>query len=53
MRNEHVFQDEMANALATMRVDYDQVTPIKNLENASNKLLQKRQKRAKSVEEVK
>lgn len=42
----------MANALATMRVDYDEVTPIKNLEHASNKLLKKRQKRAKSIEEV-
>ena len=42
----------MSNALATMRVDY-QVAPIKNLEQVSNKLLKKRQKRAKSVEEVK
>jgi len=47
------FQDEMANALATMRVDYDQVTPIKNLDTANNKLLQKRRKQQKSVEPVK
>ncbi|XP_078485546.1 MAP kinase-activated protein kinase 2-like [Ciona intestinalis] len=46
-------QDEMANALATMRVDYDQVTPMKKLEHANNKLLQKRNKRAKSIEGVK
>lgn len=39
-------QDEMANALATMRVDYDQVQ-IKNIEDSSNAMLQKRkQKRA-------
>jgi len=43
----------MANALATMRVDYDQVTPIKNLDTANNKLLQKRRKQQKSVEPVK
>uniref|UniRef100_H2ZGT8 non-specific serine/threonine protein kinase n=1 Tax=Ciona savignyi TaxID=51511 RepID=H2ZGT8_CIOSA len=43
-------QDEMANALATMRVDFDQVTPIKNLEIANNKLLQKRKKRVASIE---
>lgn len=46
-----IFQDEMTNALALMRVD--QVTPIKNLDTANNKLLKKRQKRNKSVEEVK
>lgn len=45
------FQDEMTNALALMRVD--QVTPIKNLDTANNKLLKKRQKRNKSVEGVK
>jgi len=42
----------MSNALATMRVDY-QVAPIKNLDNVSNKLLEKRQRRSKSVEGVK
>ena len=41
----------MTNALALMRVD--QVTPIKNLDTANNKLLKKRQKRNKSVEGVK
>jgi len=48
-------QDEMANALATMRVDYDQVAPIKNLDAVNNKLLQKRskKKRSQSVEGVK
>ena len=46
-----IFQDEMTNALALMRVD--QVTPIKNLDTANNKLLKKRQKRNKSVEGVK
>lgn len=46
-------QDEMANALATMRVDYDQVAPIKNLDVVNNKLLQKRKKRSQSVEGVK
>ena len=42
----------MSNALATMRVDYP-VAPIKNLDNVSNKLLEKRQRRSKSVEGVK
>jgi len=49
-------QDEMTNALATMRVDHDQVPQIKNLGDANNKLLEKRGKRKKhsqSVEEVK
>lgn len=43
-------QDEMANALATMRVDYDQVKQIKNLDTANNKLLNKRRKRQQSKE---
>jgi len=43
-------QDEMTNALATMRVDYDQIT-IKNLPDSKNSLLEKRRKR-KSHPEV-
>lgn len=43
-------QDEMANALATMRVDYDQVKQIKTLDNVNNKLLKKRKKRQESKE---
>jgi len=35
----------MTNALATMRVDFDAVTPIKTLDSANNKLLQKRNKK--------
>ncbi|CAK8685465.1 unnamed protein product [Clavelina lepadiformis] len=46
-------QDEMTNALATMRVDYDQVTPIKNMDKLNNPIMQRRQKRAKSFEAVK
>ncbi|VDO98331.1 unnamed protein product [Soboliphyme baturini] len=37
-------QEEMANALATMRVDYDQMH-IKNLGETNNKLLAKRKKK--------
>ncbi|CAG7827633.1 unnamed protein product [Allacma fusca] len=37
-------QDEMMRSLATMRVDYD-AAPIKNLDNSSNPLLNKRRKR--------
>ncbi|XP_078270491.1 MAP kinase-activated protein kinase 2-like isoform X1 [Rhinoraja longicauda] len=37
-------KDEMTSALATMRVDYDQVT-IKDLDKTSNPLLNKRRKR--------
>lgn len=38
-------QEEMTSALATMRVDYDQVK-IKDLDTSSNPLLIKRRKRA-------
>ncbi|XP_033116390.1 MAP kinase-activated protein kinase 2-like isoform X2 [Anneissia japonica] len=37
-------QDEMTNALATMRVDYDQIK-IKNVSESSNPLLMKRRKK--------
>ncbi|KAK3796842.1 hypothetical protein RRG08_015004 [Elysia crispata] len=37
-------QEEMTNALATMRVDYDQVVNIKNLQQSNNPLLKKRLK---------
>uniref|UniRef100_A0A0B7B257 non-specific serine/threonine protein kinase n=1 Tax=Arion vulgaris TaxID=1028688 RepID=A0A0B7B257_9EUPU len=37
-------QEEMTNALATMRVDYDQVVNIKNLQQSNNALLKKRMK---------
>lgn len=37
-------QDELTNALATMRVDYDQVH-IKNLDDSKNAILQKRKKK--------
>uniref|UniRef100_A0A4W3K1B2 non-specific serine/threonine protein kinase n=1 Tax=Callorhinchus milii TaxID=7868 RepID=A0A4W3K1B2_CALMI len=37
-------KDEMTSALATMRVDYDQVT-IKDLDKTSNPLLNKRRKK--------
>lgn len=44
-------QEEMTNALATMRVDYDQVKQMKTLDTANNKLLNKRKnKRQKSAE---
>jgi mitogen-activated protein kinase-activated protein kinase 2 len=36
-------QDEMTNALATMRVDYDQIQ-IKNLSESKNRILAKRTK---------
>lgn len=35
----------MTNALATMRVDYDQVINIKGLGQSNNALLKKRQRR--------
>lgn len=38
-------QDEMTNALATMRVDYDQIH-IKNVDESNNPILQKRRKKA-------
>lgn len=38
-------QEEMTSALATMRVDYDQVK-IKDLDTSSNPLLNKRRKKA-------
>lgn len=37
-------QDEMTNALATMRVDYDQIN-IKNLDDTNNPILKKRMKK--------
>ncbi|KAH3881508.1 MAP kinase-activated protein kinase 2-like [Dreissena polymorpha] len=37
-------QDEMTNALATMRVDYDQIN-IKSLDESQNPILQKRRKK--------
>ncbi|CAG5120428.1 unnamed protein product [Candidula unifasciata] len=41
-------QEEMTNALATMRVDYDQVVNIKNLQQSNNPLLKKRMKEVTS-----
>ncbi|KAK7503455.1 hypothetical protein BaRGS_00005376 [Batillaria attramentaria] len=41
-------QEEMTNALATMRVDYDQVINIKGLNLSNNALLKKRQGKNKS-----
>jgi mitogen-activated protein kinase-activated protein kinase 2 len=38
-------QDEMTNALASMRVDYDQIQ-IKNLDESKNPMLEKRKKQA-------
>ena len=38
------FQEEMTNALATMRVDYEQCQ-IKNLEESDNPILKKRKRR--------
>ena len=35
----------MTNALATMRVDYDQVINIKNIDKSNNALLKKRMKK--------
>lgn len=40
-------QEEMTSALATMRVDYDQVK-IKDLDTSNNPLLNKRRKRPAS-----
>ena len=37
-------QEEMTNALATMRVDYDQIN-IKNLDESENPILKKRRKK--------
>lgn len=39
-----IFQEEMTNALATMRVDYDQIN-IKNLDESENPILKKRRKK--------
>ncbi|XP_063065165.1 MAP kinase-activated protein kinase 2-like [Engraulis encrasicolus] len=47
----HVWEDvkeEMTSALATMRVDYDQIK-IKTIEDSSNPLLAKRRKKASSA----
>ncbi|XP_030641118.1 MAP kinase-activated protein kinase 2-like [Chanos chanos] len=41
-------KEEMTNALATMRVDYDQIK-IKTIEDSSNPLLLKRRKKAASM----
>ncbi|ELT92081.1 hypothetical protein CAPTEDRAFT_181324 [Capitella teleta] len=41
-------QEEMTNALATMRVDYDQIH-IKNLDESKNPILQKRRKKAQKA----
>lgn len=38
-------QEEMTSALATMRVDYEQIK-IKGIEDSSNPLLMKRRKKA-------
>jgi mitogen-activated protein kinase-activated protein kinase 2 len=38
-------QDELTNALATMRVDYDQA-PIKKLDESANALIMKRKQKA-------
>lgn len=40
-------QEEMTRSLATMRVDYDQVS-IKSLNNSNNSLLNKRRKKGSS-----
>jgi len=37
----HVLQEEMTNALAAIRVDYDQIQ-IKRLEDSNNPMLAKR-----------
>ena len=44
-------QEEMTNALATMRVDYDQVINIKNLGQSNNALLKKRRQKPGTVRE--
>ena len=41
-----IVQDEMTAALATMRVDYDQVN-IKNLDDSNNPMLVKRRRKQK------
>lgn len=47
-----VLQEEMTNALATMRVDYDQAINIKGLGQSNNALLKKRQRqRGRAYEE--
>ncbi|XP_025106866.1 MAP kinase-activated protein kinase 2-like isoform X2 [Pomacea canaliculata] len=45
-------QEEMTNALATMRVDYDQVINIKNLQQSNNPLLKKRRRKEPGQETV-
>ncbi|XP_076468755.1 MAP kinase-activated protein kinase 2-like [Babylonia areolata] len=45
-------QEEMTNALATMRVDYDQVVNIKNLGQSNNPLLKKRRADLRTHEAV-
>ena len=45
----HCPQEEMTSALATMRVDYEQIK-IKKIEDASNPLLLKRRKKARALE---
>jgi len=42
-------QEEMTSALATMRVDYEQIK-IKKIEDSSNPLLMKRRKKANPAE---
>lgn len=42
----------MTNALATMRVDYDQVINIKNLQQSNNPLLKKRRRKEPGQETV-
>lgn len=44
-------KEEMTSALATMRVDYEQIK-IKKIEDASNPLLLKRRKKARAVEDA-
>ncbi|XP_015794802.1 MAP kinase-activated protein kinase 2 [Tetranychus urticae] len=39
-------QDEMTQALATMRVDYDSAIHLKKLESTNNRLLEKRKRKA-------
>lgn len=43
-----LLQEEMTNALATMRVDYEQIT-MKPVSKSANKLLDKRRKKAKAT----
>lgn len=42
------FQEEMTSALATMRVDYEQIK-IKTIEDSTNPLLNKRRKKASNA----